>query len=79
MIKVERNDDENVESLIRRFKKKVLQNGVVIEARKRRFYEPPKSKKQLREDAKRRSNIRDKKEHLKRIGKMDQKPKFRRY
>lgn len=77
MIKVDRNDDESVESLIRRFKKKVLQNGVVIEARKRRFYESPKSKKQLREDAKRRTKIRDKKEHLKRIGKLEQ--KFKRY
>lgn len=77
MIKVERKDDESVESLIRRFKKKVLQNGVVLEYRKRRFYEPPKSKKQLREEAKRRTKIRDNKEHLKRIGKLEQ--KFRRF
>jgi len=77
VIKVDRKDDENVESLIRRFKKKVLQNGVVPEARRRRFYERPKSKKQLREEAKRRSKIRDQKEHLKKIGKMEQKFKRR--
>ncbi len=77
MIKVERKDNESVESLIRRFKKKVLQNGVVLEARKRRFFEPQKSKKQLREEAKRRNKIKEKKEHLRRIGKLEQ--KFKRY
>lgn len=77
MIKVDRKDDETVESLIRRFKKKVLQNGVIFEARKRRFYEPPKSKTQKRMEAKRRSEIRAEKEHLKRIGKLEQ--KYKRY
>ena len=77
MIKVDRKENEPVESLIRRFKKKVLQNGVVLEARKRRFFESPKSKKQIREEAKRRNKIREKKEHLRRIGKLEQ--KFKRY
>jgi small subunit ribosomal protein S21 len=71
VVEVKRKEKEKIESLLRRFKKKLLQSGVLLEARKRRFYERPKSKKQLREEAKRRKELRDEKEYLRKIGKLD--------
>lgn len=71
MVQVQKKDKETVESLIRRFKKRLLQSGTVFEARRRRFYERPKSRNQLREEAQRRTKIRKEKEHLRKIGKID--------
>ncbi len=52
MLQVTRKDDrEPIESLIRRFNKKVQQSGVLGVARKKQFFEKPLSKREQREIA----------------------------
>jgi small subunit ribosomal protein S21 len=51
LLQVSRKDDESVESLIRRFNKKVAQSGVLTEARRKKYFEKPLSKKEQREIA----------------------------
>ena len=41
MTRVVSNDGESVDSLLRRFKKKVQRDRVLSEARRRRFFEKP--------------------------------------
>lgn len=77
MVEVKKKDNESFENLLRRFNRKVQQSGVLIRARKTRFYEPPKSRNLLRSAAQRRTVIRAKKEEEKKLGKVVKKT-FRR-
>jgi small subunit ribosomal protein S21 len=70
MVEVKRKDGESFESLLRRFNRKIQQSGVLVRARKIRFYEPGKSRNLLREDAARRAENREKREELKKLGKL---------
>ena len=78
MVEVKRKDGESFESLLRRFNRKIQQSGVLIRARKIRFYEPARSRNLLREDALRRAINREKREELKKLGKLPPPTKFRR-
>jgi small subunit ribosomal protein S21 len=79
MVEVKKKDGESFESLLRRFNRKIQQSGVLIRARKIRFYEPAKSRNILRENALRRLTNREKREELKKLGKLPAfGPKFRR-
>ncbi len=71
MVEVRRKDGESVESLLRRFTKRVQQSGVLIRAKRGRFYEPAKTKREVKEDALRRKGIRERKDFLRKIGKLD--------
>lgn len=51
MLQVNRKDDESVESMVRRFNKKVAQSGILTEARRKKYFEKPLSKKEQREIA----------------------------
>lgn len=73
MVDVKRRDNENANSLIRRFTRKVQQSGVLLSARKIRFFEPPKSKLRVRREAKMREEIAQIKEKLRKIGKDEEK------
>jgi len=68
---VKRKEGESVESLIRRFSKKLQQSGKLLKAKKSRFYQGTKNKREIREDALRRKEMRETKEYLKKIGKLD--------
>uniref|UniRef100_A0A7S0ZK22 30S ribosomal protein S21 n=1 Tax=Timspurckia oligopyrenoides TaxID=708627 RepID=A0A7S0ZK22_9RHOD len=46
MVTIHVNDNEPVESAIRRFKRAVMASGHIMEVRNRRYYEPPSLKKQ---------------------------------
>lgn len=70
MIEVKRKDGESVEGLVRRFSKKVQQSGLILRTKKRRFYEPDKTKREQRVDALRRRTIRDRKEYLRKTGQL---------
>ena len=70
MVEVKKKDGESFESLLRRFNRKIQQSGVLVRARKTRFYEPGKSRNLLREDALRRNANREKREELKKLGKL---------
>ena len=70
MVEVKKKDNESFDSLLRRFNRKIQQSGVLIRARKIRFFEPPKSRNLQKVAARRRSQIRVEKEELKKMGKL---------
>lgn len=70
MVEVKKKDGESFESLLRRFNRRIQQSGVLVRARKIRFFEPPKSKRLVREDARRRAQIKRRREELKKSGKL---------
>jgi ribosomal protein S21 len=72
MIEVKKKDRETSESLIRRFSRRVHQSGVLLSARKGRFYAKPKSRRQVRESAQYRAKVRKEVDKLKKIGKFDE-------
>ena len=76
MVEVKKKDNESFESLLRRFSRKVQQSGVLIRARKTRFFQSPKSRNLQRVAARRRSKIREEKEELKKQGKFVPTKKF---
>ncbi|MBP9686522.1 MAG: 30S ribosomal protein S21 [Candidatus Doudnabacteria bacterium] len=69
MVEVKRKESESFESLLRRFNRKIQQSGILIRARKTRFFEPGKSRNLLRVAARRRSQLRTLREELKKMGK----------
>jgi len=71
VVEVKKKDGETIESLIRRFSKRVQQSGVLIRAKKSRFREEAKNRREQRVDAIRRHKIREKKDYLRKIGKLD--------
>ncbi len=69
MIEVKKKGSESLSSLLRRFNRKVQQSGILVQARKIRFYARPKSKKKVKESAIRCAKIAKEKEYLRKIGK----------
>lgn len=72
MIEVRKKDGESPEGLLRRFSRRVQQSGILIRAKKARFYEPPRTKREIREDAIRRKGVREQRDFLRKIGKLDE-------
>lgn len=70
LVEVTRKDNEPIESLLHRFTKKVQQSRVLALARKKKFYQRPKSKALAREEATRKKFIKDRREFLRRTGKI---------
>lgn len=70
MVEVKRRDGESFESLLRRFNRKIQQSGVLVRARKIQFYEPPKSRNLARVSARRRAELADARETLRKMGKL---------
>jgi len=69
LVEVKAKDRESFDSLLRRFKKRLQMSRDQITARQRRFFEPPKNKRKIKEDALRRSKLRAEKAYLEKIGK----------
>lgn len=69
MVEVKAKEGESFESLLRRFNRKIQQSGILIRARKIRFFAPTKSRNLLRESAQRRALARQEREELKKLGK----------
>lgn len=72
MVEVKKKDNESFESLMRRFSKKILQSGRVIQAKKIRFHQKPPNKRATRLKAQRREEIKKQREYLRKIGKLDE-------
>lgn len=70
MVEVKKKDNESFESLLRRFNRKIQQSGVLIRARRIRFFEPPKSRNLQKVAARRRTQIKAEKEELRKQGKL---------
>lgn len=71
LVEVKRKDGESFESLLRRFSKKTLQSGKLLQAKKIKYYQKPKTKREKRESAQRREKIKKYRDYLKKIGKLD--------
>lgn len=59
-----------MEAFIRRFGKRMMESRVLINAKKRRFYEEPKSDTMRRASAIRRKKMNEEREYLRKIGKL---------
>lgn len=70
MIESKRKKGETFESLLRRFNKRILQSGVVLQAKKVRFKTKPANKNLQKKLALRRLTIKAEKEYLRKIGKL---------
>ena len=71
-VEVRKRDNESSDSLIRRFSRKVQQSGVLLQARKIRFYERKKSKRRVREAATRREELKAERDRLIKLGEIDE-------
>ena len=69
MVEVKKKEGESFESLLRRFNRKIQQSGVLIRARKIRFYAPVKSRNLQKVAARRRAKAKMEREELKKLGK----------
>lgn len=74
MIVAKKKEGESSESLLRRFSRKVQSSGLLIRTKKGQYHVREKSRNLRREDAVKRSRIREKNEYLRKIGKLEDKP-----
>ena len=58
MTQVVAHDNESFESLLKRFNKRVQQDGILAEARRREHYEKPSTKRKRKAAARRRKTAR---------------------
>lgn len=71
-IEVKRKEGESVGAMLRRFSRKIQQSGILMRARKVRFQEPKKSKRERRESALHRERIKKERERLRKIGLLEE-------
>lgn len=69
MSEVKRKKSETFESLLRRFNKRMIQSGKILQAKKIRFKKKDPNKNLTKALALRRLKIKSKKDFLKKIGK----------
>lgn len=69
VVEVKKKDGESFESLLRRFNRKIQQSGILVRARKIQFYSREKSRNLARVSARRRAELREEREALRRMGK----------
>jgi ribosomal protein S21 len=72
MIEARKKDKETTESLMRRFSRRVQQSGILVNARKIRFKNEEKSKREKRQEALYKVKIRKEIDKLKKLGKFDE-------
>ena len=72
MIEVKKKDRESSESLIRRFSRRVQQSGVLVQARRSRFRKEEKSKREMRQGAMYKAQVKKIVSRLKKMGKFDE-------
>ncbi len=72
MVQVRKRDNESSDSLVRRFSRKVQQSGVLLQARKIRFYQRKKNRRKVRDAAQRRSELQAERERLIKLGEIDE-------
>jgi len=58
LAEVTAGEEESFDSLLKRFNRKVQQDGILSETRRREFYEKPSIKRKRKEAAKRRKSTR---------------------
>ena len=80
MVYVKRKERETTSAMLRRFSRRVQQSGILLRARKVRFFDSGTTKRARRERALRRLKLSREREHLAKLGKLKEtKPnRFRR-
>ena len=69
-LEVKKQDRENSQSLIRRFSRKMKKSGILLEARKTRFRQRPKSNQMKKRSALRREALRKEYKKKEKLGKL---------
>lgn len=72
MVEVKVKNNESFEKLIRRFTKKIIQSGKLIQARKIRFKTKMKNSRKRKAGALHRVKVQDEREYLRKIGKIEE-------
>ncbi len=76
MVEVKRRERETTGAMLRRFTRRVQQSGVLLNARKKRFYKGKPTKRTIRDSALRRIGIKKERAILEKLGKLkDEKKK----
>ncbi|RJQ35983.1 30S ribosomal protein S21 [Candidatus Parcubacteria bacterium] len=70
MVYVKRKERETTASMLRRFTRRVQQSGVLLRARKGRFFVPKPSRRAVRERALRRIQVQKERTKLVKLGKL---------
>ncbi len=78
MVNVQRKRGETFESFLRRFNRRLMGSGRLLQARKIQFYKPAETKREKRVSALRRKGKREEYEYLKKIGRMTEEDDNRR-
>lgn len=71
-IEVRKKDKESTGSLLRRFSRRVQQSGVLLRARRARFYAKPKTRRQLKISALRRQQLRAQRVDMIKLGLLEE-------
>jgi len=72
MVEVKNKGNEPFERLLRRFTKKIIQSGKLLQARKVRFKKKDKTPREYKEAAAYKHKIQDERDYLRKIGKIDE-------
>lgn len=78
MVDAMRRDHESLESLIRRFNKRVMQSSRLFDAREKRYFRRGKSRNLLRKDAVRSAEITRERELARKLGKLPERKQYQR-
>lgn len=70
MVEFKRKKGETFESFLRRFNKRLQQSGRLLDARKKRYHRKDKNEHQKKKSALIGLELRDKKEYMRRTGKL---------
>jgi len=70
MVETKRKKGETFESMLRRFNKRIMQSGKLLQVKKIRFLTKEPNKNLVKRLALRRAKIKAQKEYLKKIGKL---------
>lgn len=72
MVEVRRRENETVGAMLRRFTRRVQQSGILIRARKIKFYREKPTKRAMRERALRRLALAKERERLEKLGRLEE-------
>jgi len=76
-IEVRKKERETTQNLLRRFTRRIQQSGVLLRARRSRFYVPTLTKRQKKLSALRRIGTQKEREKLYKLGKLPPEKKFK--
>mgnify|MGYP000008702287 CR=1 FL=1 len=72
MAQVKRRERETTSSVIRRFVRAVQQSGILLRAKRSRFYEKKKTRREMRDKALHREKVVTEQDKLRKLGLLDE-------